>query len=69
LTGGTITVQVLDILADNEHGIIPMRVTAQRGDRHLDVTLAIAYKGNAQGGWEKAWYLADDQRVWDEFFQ
>ena len=69
LTEGTAEAVPLDVLADDRFGVVPMRATAQRAGKQLDVTLAIAYRADDQGLWQEAWFLADDQRAWDEFFQ
>lgn len=46
-----------------------MRAMADREGMSLDVNPAVAYKADDLGGWKEAWYLADDQKGYDEFFQ
>ena len=57
-----------DILADDAHGGVFTRVTADRDDRHLDVVLAQAYRINPDGKFTEYWALADDQGAVDAFW-
>ena len=57
-----------DILADDSHGGVFTRVTADRGDRHLDVVLVQAYRINSDGKFTEYWALADDQDAVNAFW-
>src|SRR5712664_3804542 len=46
LTEGTLKGEVLDVMADDTHGLVLYRATAERGGRRLDVTLANAFKAD-----------------------
>jgi ketosteroid isomerase-like protein len=37
VTGGSFRAEPLTLLADDDYGAAPVRITAHRGDRHLDV--------------------------------
>ena len=68
LTGGGLRSEPHDILADDSHGGVFTRVTADRGDRHLDVVLAQAYRINPDGKFTEYWALADDQDAVNAFW-
>jgi uncharacterized protein len=68
LTGGTIQVEPVDILADDERLTIFLRITGRRGDQTLDVEVANAFRVGPDGRWKESWYLANDQAAWDRFF-
>jgi ketosteroid isomerase-like protein len=68
LTGGGLRSAPQDILADDSHGGVFTRVTADRGDRHLDVVLAQAYRINPDGKFTEYWALADDQDAVNAFW-
>jgi hypothetical protein len=57
-----------NILADDSHGGVFTRVTADRDDRHLDVVLAQAYRINPDGKFTEYWALADDQDAVNAFW-
>lgn len=69
LTGGSLRMaELLDALADDEHGVVVFLATATRGDTELDVTLASALRFDAEGLLKESWFLAGDQRAYDYFF-
>jgi uncharacterized protein len=68
MTGGTLTVEPLDILANERHAGIFMRVTGRRDGKELDVLLAEALTLDEQGRWREYWALADDQPAVDAFW-
>lgn len=61
--------QPIDILADDEHGGIFLKVTAQRGGRSLDTVLAEAIRFDAMGRWSEYWALAENQDMIDSFWR
>jgi ketosteroid isomerase-like protein len=56
------------ILASDDHVITFVRVTSERDGKTLDVVLANAVKLDADGKSTESWFLANDQRGYDEFF-
>jgi ketosteroid isomerase-like protein len=68
LTGGTLTLEPLDILANDQHGGIFMRVSGQREGKTLDVVLAEALTLDESGRWAEYWALADEQDKVDAFW-
>lgn len=68
LTGGTLTLEPLDILANERHGGIFMRVKGARDGKTLDVVLAEALTFDEDGRWAEYWALADEQETVDAFW-
>jgi ketosteroid isomerase-like protein len=68
LTGGTMKLEPLDILANDQHGGIFMRVSGQRDGKTLDVVLAEALTLDESGRWAEYWALADEQDKVDAFW-
>ena len=68
LTHGGLQSEPQDILADDSHGGVFTRVTADRDDRHLDVVLAQAFRINPDGKFTEYWALADDQDAVNAFW-
>jgi hypothetical protein len=68
LTGEGLRSEPQDILADDAHGGVFTRVTADRDDRHLDAVLAQAYRINPDGKFTEYWALADDQDAVNAFW-
>ena len=69
LTGATLTLDPVAIMADDEHAAIFMHVTGQRGDVTLDTELAEALRLDSEGRWVEFWALADDQPSVDAFWR
>jgi ketosteroid isomerase-like protein len=67
-TGGTLTLEPIDVLANDEHGAIFMRVRGERDGRTIDVELAEALTFDDQGRWAEYWALADEQETVDAFW-
>ena len=67
-TGGTLRVEPVEILANDRHAAIFMRVTAHRDVRRMDVLLAEALTLDPSGHWTEYWALADDQDAVDAFW-
>ena len=60
--------EVETILGSDNHVIVFCKVTSERDGKTLDVVLAFSIKVNAKGKIREAWYLADDQRAFDQFW-
>lgn len=70
LTGGSLTVQPISILANDRHTAMITRVTAQRDERALDVVLAQAFEVGPDRLWTEYWSLwtSPDQEAVDAFW-
>jgi uncharacterized protein len=66
-TGGTLTLEAVDILANDDHGGVFMRVRGEREGKTIDVELAEALTFDASGRWVEYWALADEQEKVDAF--
>jgi uncharacterized protein len=67
-TGGTLRLEPIDILADDRHGGIFMRVRGEREGKTIDVELAEALTFDGRGRWVEYWALADEQEKVDAFW-
>lgn len=67
-TGGTLRLERLELLANDERGAAFLRVVGDRGDRHLDVTMAEAFRFDGVGRIEEFWAHATDQDAIDRFW-
>lgn len=56
------------ILASDGHVIAFFQVTSERDGKTLDVVLAEPMKVNAEGKITEIWFLANDQRGYDQFW-
>jgi ketosteroid isomerase-like protein len=68
-TADTLKLDPLDVLANDDHGGIFMRVTGERDGKTIDVVLAEALTFDEQGRWAEYWALADEQQTVDEFWR
>ena len=68
VTGGSMRLEVLDALADDEHAAMFWHLTADRDGETLDATGAMAFKIDAEGKFSESWFLYDDQVAYDEFY-
>ena len=68
VTGGTLSLEVDEVLADDHFGAVALKAVGQRGDRRLSVTLAEAFRFDDQGRWAEFWAVADDQAAVDDFW-
>ena len=64
--GGQAEVEAL--LASDDHVIAFFHVTHERDGKTLDVVQAMAIRVNAEGKLAEAWFLANDQRGFDQFW-
>lgn len=67
-TGNTLRLDTIELLAGDQRGAAFLRVTADRADRHLDVTMAEAFQFDAEGRIREFWAHATDQAAIDEFW-
>jgi uncharacterized protein len=67
-TAATIRLEPIEMMANDERGAAFLRVTADRGDRHLDVTMAEAFVFDGDGRIREFWAHANDQQAVDAFW-
>ena len=67
LSGGTLRIEVHDVLANDEHAVALVRMMASRQGRQLNLLEAAVYH-ISNGKATEAWSLPYDQRVSDEFW-
>ena len=69
-TGGTLRLDPIELLANDERGAAFLSVTADRSGRRLDVTMAEAFQFDDDGRIREFWAHASDQdavnRFWGE---
>ena len=68
VTGGTMRLDVVDTLADDDHAVMFWHLTAEREGKTLDATGTMAFKIDADGKFSESWFLYDDQRAYDAFY-
>lgn len=68
-TAGTLSLDPVDIVANDRHAGIFIRVTGTRNGRSLDVEMAEAITFDDDGRWQEFWSLAEDQSTIDEFWR
>ena len=66
-TGGSFRVEPITLLADDHYGAAPVRITAHRGDKHLDVMNVQASRMD-DGRIAEFWDTSTDPDAVDEFF-
>jgi len=67
LSGGTLKLEVHDVVANDEHAVALTHVTASRGGKRLDMLGADVFH-IAGGKVSEGWGFAEDQRLDDEFW-
>ena len=69
LGGESFTVTPVEVLANDEHLVLFLRFTAERGGESLDVTVAGFHSDHRPDGWGRCTFLPDDMATFDSFFQ
>ena len=67
-TEGTLQLDPTELLANDQRGAAFLRVTADRGEQHLDVTMAEAFQFDDQGRIREFWAHATDQDAVNRFW-
>ena len=67
-TGGTLALEVHDVLADDDHAVVLLRERAQRKGRTLDANEVHVYHVNAAGQATEFWEFPEDQKSYDAFW-
>ncbi len=68
LTNGTLKLEPESIVASDRYTAMFTRVTAQREEKSLDVTLAQILRNGPDGRWNEYWAVSDDQDAVDAFW-
>jgi len=66
--GGGGQAELEAILASDDHVISFYRTVSERDGKTLDVVMAQPMKVNAEGKLTEGWFLANDQRAFDQFW-
>ena len=66
--GGGPQAELEALLASDDHVIAFFHATHERDGKTLDIVLAQPYKVNAEGKITEIWFLANDQRAFDQFW-
>ena len=66
--GGGPHAELEALLASDDHVIAFFHATHERDGNTLDIVLAQPYKVNAEGKITEIWFLANDQRAFDQFW-
>jgi ketosteroid isomerase-like protein len=67
-TGDTLTLERLEVLANDRHGAAFLRVTAEREGRRLDTVVADAFRFGEDGRILEFWAHSADQAAIDQFW-
>jgi uncharacterized protein len=68
-TGGTLTLETDEILANDRHGAVILRAVGERNGKKLDVRMAEGFRFDDRGRWEEYWAMANDQEAIDDFWK
>ncbi len=68
LTENSLRIEPLLVCADDEHGTALVRVTAHRGDRHLDTLSAHVVRFDGEGRLAEFWSAPIDRPTVEAFF-
>ena len=67
-TGGTLSIDIHDILANDEHLVVLARVTADRGSKRLDQRASYVHHVNDKHQTTEFWALFEDSDAVDDFW-
>ena len=67
LSGGTLKLEVHDVLANDEHGVALVGMTAKRDDKSIDMNYTHVFHLK-DGNVSEFWGFEEDQRRSDEFW-
>jgi ketosteroid isomerase-like protein len=67
-TDGTLSLEVHDILADDDHGVVLLTERAERNGRKLDANEVHVFHIDKQGKASEFWEFPADQRSYDSFW-
>jgi ketosteroid isomerase-like protein len=67
-TAGSHMIEPVDVLADDRHLVVFLRIKAEREGASLNVIVANAFRIGSHGRFTESWWLPDDQAAVDRFF-
>ena len=67
-TAGTLRLDPIELVANDQRGAAFLRVTAERGDKSLDATMAEAFQFDEEGRISEFWAHTTDQNAVDRFW-
>ncbi|MDQ3986915.1 MAG: nuclear transport factor 2 family protein [Actinomycetota bacterium] len=67
-TNGTFKTEIHDLLANDEHGVGLVRVSAERGGKSLTQNVVHVFHLNPEGKTTEFWAFPEDTTVADEFW-
>ena len=67
-TGGTLQLEPIELMANDDRGAAFLRVTGEREGKRLDVTMAEAFQFDREGRIREFWAHATDQDAVDAFW-
>jgi hypothetical protein len=67
-SGGTLRVEVDDVLAGDRYVTIFLNITAHRHGERMSVVVAQFAEVDEHGRWSRCWFLPDKLDEWNRFF-
>ena len=67
-TGGTLRLDPIELMANDDRGAAFLHVTGEREGKQLDVTMAEAFQFDGEGRIREFWAHANDQHAIDAFW-
>ena len=68
VTGGSMRIDVDEVLAGDHHAVMFIHVTTDRKGMHLEAECAEAFRINDAGKITESWFLYEDQKAYDAFY-
>ena len=68
VTGGSMRIDVDEVLAGDQHAVMFIHVTTDRKGMHLEAECAEAFRLNDDGKITESWFLYEDQAAYDAFY-
>ena len=68
VTGGSMKIDVDEVLAGDNHAVMFIHVTTDRKGMHLEAECAEAFRINDAGKITESWFLYEDQKAYDAFY-
>ena len=67
-SGGSMDVEVDDVLAGDRHVTVFLNISADRHDERVSVVVAQVASVDDRGRWDRCWFLPDRLPEWNRFF-
>jgi ketosteroid isomerase-like protein len=68
VSGGSLRIEVDDVLAGDRYVTIFLRMTGHRHDERMSVVVAQFAEIDEHGRWSRCWFLPDKLDEWNRFF-